>query len=88
MLISVNGEQQEFADGTKVSDLLAEKSIKPEVVTVEVNSAIIHRERHAETELQDGDVIELVFFMGGGAPGGARSSLPRLALCAIRIVRT
>jgi thiamine biosynthesis protein ThiS len=35
-------------------------------VAVEVNRSIVPRARHAEAQLGEGDVVEIVHFVGGG----------------------
>jgi thiamine biosynthesis protein ThiS len=35
-------------------------------VAVERNGEVVPRARHADVELADGDVIEIVHFVGGG----------------------
>jgi thiamine biosynthesis protein ThiS len=36
------------------------------IVAVEVNKQLITRRLHAETQLNDGDVLEIVTLVGGG----------------------
>jgi len=40
---------------------------KPDRVAVELNRAIVPRDRWQETELREGDQLEIVHFVGGGA---------------------
>jgi sulfur carrier protein len=47
-------------------DLLRAKEIEPQMVSVELNSTIVDREAYATTLLKEGDMLELLFFMGGG----------------------
>ncbi len=63
----VNGEPRTADVGDTVADLLAALKLPRETVAVERNLAIVRRADHATTALQDGDVIELVQFVGGGA---------------------
>jgi thiamine biosynthesis protein ThiS len=46
--------------GASVAALIAALGLRPEVVAVERNRALVPRERHAETLLADGDELELV----------------------------
>lgn len=66
MTITVNGKAESPAEGVTLAHLLAQRKIRPEVVTVELNDAVVERARFDETALQDGDRLELVFYMGGG----------------------
>jgi sulfur carrier protein len=52
--------------GTTVAGLLAELGLAGRPVAVERNREIVPRARHPETELADGDRLELVTFVGGG----------------------
>ena len=66
--IQVNGEASPIDDGTTVADLLVVKEVKmPEMVTVELNGTILDRPLFGETVLKDGDKVEFMYFMGGGA---------------------
>ena len=38
----------------------------PDMVTIELNGDILERETFATTHLKEGDVLELLYFMGGG----------------------
>lgn len=49
-----------------IAALLAARSIDPAHVVVEVNREIINRDHFAVTALRDGDVIEILRFVGGG----------------------
>ena len=62
----VNGEAQELPDGLTVAALLAHLGVRGERVAVERNGAVVKRARHAEERLADGDILEIVSFVGGG----------------------
>jgi sulfur carrier protein len=64
--IAVNGETREAREGLTVSDLLVELGLGPGPVAVERNRDIVPRAAHGQTQLQDGDVLEVVQFVGGG----------------------
>ena len=66
MRVQVNGETHEFAAGTTLSDLIAQLKLPPERLAIERNREVVRRARWAETELTDGDQIEIVHFVGGG----------------------
>jgi len=65
MRIKINGKPEETAAKT-VLDLLRAKEIEPQMVSVELNSTIVDREAYSTTSLNEGDMLELLFFMGGG----------------------
>jgi sulfur carrier protein len=66
LAIVVNGDSRTIASGTTVAGLLAELGLAGRPVAVERNREIVPRVRHPETELADGDRLELVTFVGGG----------------------
>ncbi len=66
MQIQVNGEAQEVAPGTTVRAVLESLGLGETLVAVERNHDIVPRAQHAETELHDGDRLEIVHFVGGG----------------------
>jgi sulfur carrier protein len=63
--IRLNGKDKVF-DGGTVMDLIKEYNCDPRRIAVERNGVIIHREAYGETSVNDGDIIELVKFVGGG----------------------
>jgi len=66
MTITINGEARPFASGSSVADLLSALGLVTGKVAVELNREIVVRSTYAETALQDGDVLEIVHFIGGG----------------------
>lgn len=66
MTIQVNGEPRELAPGTDLASLLEELGRHPRTVAVERNGEIVPRARYADTELLDGDRLEIVGFVQGG----------------------
>ncbi|MCP9448497.1 MAG: sulfur carrier protein ThiS [Nitrospira sp.] len=65
--IQVNGETRDWRGGVTVADLLRDLEIATDRVAVEVNLEILDRARFAEHRLQDGDRVEILSFIGGGA---------------------
>jgi thiazole synthase len=63
--LTVNGEARRSA-AANVAALVREIGLKPEKVAVELNGTIVPRSTLAETGLGDGDVLEIVHFVGGG----------------------
>lgn len=45
---------------------LEENSISPQRIAVELNEEILPKSNYAATVLKDGDVVEIVNFVGGG----------------------
>ncbi|MBF0328737.1 MAG: sulfur carrier protein ThiS [Nitrospirae bacterium] len=65
MKIKVNGEAYETEQHT-LSGLLEEMKVRSERVAVEVNLKVIKRADVADYRINEGDVIEVVNFVGGG----------------------
>jgi len=66
MLITVNGKPSEIEEGISLGELLIGLQIKRERVAVEVNLNIVPKAAYDSRILTDGDVIEIVQFVGGG----------------------
>lgn len=66
MKIMLNGEVAEFAKDSTIIDILNEKEIDPETVVVEADGVICKREEFETTVLEDGSVLEVLRFVGGG----------------------
>ena len=64
--IQLNGKKEDLKDSMSVSQLLSEKKIRPEVVTVELNDRIVDRANYDKTAIRDKDKLEFVYYMGGG----------------------
>jgi thiamine biosynthesis protein ThiS len=64
--IVVNGAPRKIARGTTVARLISELGLAEKRVAVERNREVVTRDRHADTELEAGDRLELVAFVGGG----------------------
>ena len=63
----VNGEERELLAGSTVADLLESHKLDPRVVVVEHNRSVLRdRDAYSGIALRDGDVIEIVHFVGGG----------------------
>ena len=67
MTLTINGEHRDFNSISTVSDLLQQLGMKPDRVAVELNRELVPRERWASANLSDGDKLEIVHFVGGGA---------------------
>jgi sulfur carrier protein len=74
--IQVNGERRDCRLGSTVGDLLRELEIKTERVAVELNLEILDRKEFDRRNLQEGDRLEILSFIGGGAVGSG-ALLPR-----------
>lgn len=66
MVLTVNGETHEVPDGMTVRELLERLDVPRGRVAVEVNLQIVRKDKHERHELNDGDRLEIVTFVGGG----------------------
>lgn len=64
--VIVNGQEKVMEDKSNIIDLIAMIKCDTNKVAIECNSVIVPRSRHHLTNLQDGDVVECVEFIGGG----------------------
>ena len=71
--IQLNGDPFELAGPITVSALLDRLGIDPRRVAVELNLTVLKRGAFEATTIQAGDSMEIVNFVGGGAPGGSRA---------------
>lgn len=66
MKLTINGEQKEFGAGLTLAALIDQLGIKGDRVAVELNRDIIPRPNWEAAQLNDGDKLEIVHFVGGG----------------------
>lgn len=64
-MVKVNGEIKEIA-GKTVSEYLLSTDYDPRRIAVERNGEIIFKSCYDSTVLTDGDIVEIVSFVGGG----------------------
>ncbi len=67
MNIILSGETKIVPDGMTIAALIQQEQIEtPDHVRVAVNDDFIATEHFTDTKLQEGDVVEILMFMGGG----------------------
>ena len=64
-MICINGERIKKED-IKLSSYLEENKINPQRIAVELNGEILPKSQYGDTVLKDGDIVEIVNFVGGG----------------------
>ena len=64
-MVFVNGKEQ-AANGKTVEDIINEMNIDKRTIAVELNEEIVSKVDYDSTTLKDGDVLEVVSFVGGG----------------------
>ena len=65
--ITLNGDPHEVAGPLTIADLLITLDIDARRVAVEHNLTVLKRDAFGTTQLQDGDAVEIVNFVGGGS---------------------
>jgi thiazole synthase len=71
MQVTINGEARPLAAPQSVQALLDGLGLDTRKVAVELNLEIVPRSAYGATQVGDGDKLEIVHFIGGGAPDGA-----------------
>lgn len=66
MKLQINGEPRDFAPPLTLSGLVDELGMKADRVAIELNRSIVARDHWTETNLAEGDRLEIVHFVGGG----------------------
>jgi sulfur carrier protein len=66
MRLFINGDEKSFPDSLSLAQLIEQLGMKGDRVAVELNREIVSRAQWTETQLHDGDHLEIVHFVGGG----------------------
>ena len=67
MKIILNGEQKKVPDNLTITGLLAFLQIQHQRVAIELNLEIVKKDRYDTTAVNEGDSLEIVSFISGGA---------------------
>lgn len=65
--LQINGRRVELEGPISLLAYLEKLDVNPRSVAVEHNGVIIERSTYADARLDDGDVVEIVRMVGGGA---------------------
>lgn len=66
MVLTINGEKKELPTVATLEALVEQLGMKADRVAVELNREIVPRGEWAQATVKDGDVLEIVHFVGGG----------------------
>lgn len=66
MFVKVNGESREMKEGSTLYDVIHTLGLEERVMAAAVNMQIVKQDSWKSALLIDGDVIELLDFVGGG----------------------
>ena len=65
--ITVNGEAQEVQFPLSLTELIKQNNVQqPEMVSVQVNDDFVDRNEWDGLQIKEGDVVDFLYFMGGG----------------------
>jgi sulfur carrier protein len=79
MKLQINGEERHFSGSAApftLAALVENLGMKSDRVAVELNLEIVPRDRWSDTQLREGDRLEIVHFVGGGAESHFGQELP------------
>lgn len=65
-MIRVNGKDEEYPEKLSILGYAVLKGYRTDRIAVERNGLIVSKKDYADTEIQDGDSLEIVSFVGGG----------------------
>ncbi len=65
MNVFINGKEETIEPGT-IENLVTGKRLEPASLVVELNRKIIKQSQWSAVEIQEGDRLELLSFVGGG----------------------
>lgn len=66
MRLKINGQDAQLEEGMNLDHLITFYKLKKDMVVVELNRVVPPKEAYGRTLLKDGDVVEIVKFLGGG----------------------
>lgn len=67
MQITVNGKDRDLLRECHLLEFLDQQRVNPQLIAIEYNGDIVRRERFDEIVLHEGDNLEIVHMVGGGA---------------------
>jgi sulfur carrier protein len=65
-MVFLNGEPHSIADGSNVDDLLQALGVRRDGPAVALNDDVVPRARHRDTQLREGDRLEIIVAVAGG----------------------
>ena len=66
MIITINGEKKDVPENIILMDLLKQLSLEDKVMAAAVNMEIVKQDKWDQYEMEEGDILELLDFVGGG----------------------
>jgi sulfur carrier protein len=72
MTLHLNGELREVPEGLNLAGLVEWLELPADRVAIERNLEVVKRADWGETQLENGDRLEIVRMVGGGSPGAVQ----------------
>ncbi len=66
MKIKLNGKEKEIAENSSLETLVDQLNLRDTPIVAEICGKIIKPENYSSTIINEGDVVELIRFVGGG----------------------
>ena len=66
MKLIINGQERDVENVRTLADVVTHFGLNERIIVIEHNLNIVARELYAETQVNEGDKIEIVHFVGGG----------------------
>jgi sulfur carrier protein len=67
MKVVIAGNTKDIAENTTVAQIIVDEKVEnPDYVTVTVNDEFVEHDDFEKTTLKENDVVEFLYFMGGG----------------------
>lgn len=68
MKVTIAGNVKDIAENTTVAQLVVDENVEnPQYVTVTINDEFVENHNFEQTVLKENDVVEFLYFMGGGS---------------------
>ncbi|MDG5852356.1 MULTISPECIES: sulfur carrier protein ThiS [Clostridium] len=65
-MVKVNGKEVDNATGLSLEDFLISEGYLIDKIVVELNGEIMPKPQYKQTNIKDGDSLEVISFVGGG----------------------
>lgn len=65
-MVKINGKEVNNANGISLDELLIREGYSLEKTVVELNGEIMPKAQYKQTNIKDGDSLEVISFVGGG----------------------
>ena len=67
-IFQVNGKNQEIETPVSLVEVMKINNVtKPDMVSIQVNGEFVNREDFGTVQLNQGDEVDFLYFMGGGS---------------------